>query len=406
MCLIAYAKSDRSQIPADNLKRAHTRNKDAWGLMYPNRETGGIHLVRDTTNHDDFRKHWLDAPTGVPIAAHFRYSTSGSDTPAMAHPFPVLVDGEDENKIVLAVMHNGVMSDWVDHKVRNQSDTYNFIQQVLTPMLVDNPDLIESEGWRKAMGGIIGNPNKLLFMRADGEVFIVNDWQGAWKEGGVWYSNEYSIEEPKPVTHSYHGGGGYYGGRYGSLGNYGADAFDWDDTSPIKDWKGKSANKEDTCAIAGGKTALIGYAKNSANGRGGWADRMGRDENGIWRKCLDGEYLTLVIENGDDQVFVIKKFTKPVSGEPLDTLDKEGDVTVPETQGTSQPRVIDVPDEEDEGQKQTLHANMQDIGVEDFIENALFWTDEQIEQWVLSNNGLDIADAISGIIADGAQYYN
>lgn len=49
------------------------------------------------------------------------------------------------------------------------------------------------------MGAILGEDNKLLFMRGDGAVFLVNGAQGRFEDDGVWYSNTYSIEPPRPM---------------------------------------------------------------------------------------------------------------------------------------------------------------------------------------------------------------
>ncbi len=190
MCLIAFAAQDRGQIPDNHLAWAHARNDDSWGIMFP--EDGHVRLLRDVSDHAAFCKVWNGSPRQRPIAAHFRYGTSGSMTAAMAHPFPVL---EDEGGVTLAVMHNGVMSCVADQGAL--SDTAVFIRDVLQPQLEARPDLIEVEGWREAMGAILGMENKLLLMRGDGEAFLVNGWQGHF-EDGVWYSNSYSIEPPKP----------------------------------------------------------------------------------------------------------------------------------------------------------------------------------------------------------------
>ncbi len=191
MCLIAYADKDRGQIPEIHLARAHARNDDAWGIMFA--EAGHVRLVRDVSDHAAFLAAWDRTPRDTPIAVHFRYGTSGSMSAAMAHPFPVL---EDSNGVTLAVMHNGVMTCIGEEGFL--SDTAVFIRDVLKPQLEAVPGLIEVEGWREAMGAILGEDNKLLFMRGDGAVFLVNGWQGQVEADGVWYSNIYSIEPPKP----------------------------------------------------------------------------------------------------------------------------------------------------------------------------------------------------------------
>jgi hypothetical protein len=193
MCLIAFAQKDRSQIPGIHLMRAHARNDDGWGIMFP--ENGHVRIVRDTTGHSAFRTAWKQTPLRTPIAAHFRFGTSGGRHVNMAHPFAVL---KDEVGISLAVMHNGVLSCVAAEG--ELSDTAVLVRDVLCPQLEAKPDLVEIEGWRQAMGAILGDDNKLLFMRGDGRTFFVNGWQGKFDKGGVWYSNTYSIAPPASTT--------------------------------------------------------------------------------------------------------------------------------------------------------------------------------------------------------------
>jgi hypothetical protein len=206
MCLIAYADKDRNQIPEIHLARAHARNDDSWGIMFP--EDGHVRLIRDVSDHAAFLAVWNRMPRDTPIAVHFRYGTSGSMSAEMAHPFPVL---EDEGGVTLAVMHNGVMNCIGEEGLL--SDTAVFIRDVLKPQLEAVPGLIEVEGWREAMGAVLGEDNKLLFMRGDGAVFLINGWQGQFEADGVWYSNTYSIEppRPKPIAADLFAGSGHAG---------------------------------------------------------------------------------------------------------------------------------------------------------------------------------------------------
>jgi hypothetical protein len=190
MCWIGFAPKDRSQIPGIHLQRAHHRNDDAWGIMFA--ADGRVHVSRDVSGHDGFREAWKAAPARTSIACHFRYGTSGAMDSTMAHPFPILEDGDG---VKLAMMHNGVMS--CVYSEGGLSDTAVFVRDVLQPQLEARPDLIELDGWRAAMGAILGEDNKLVFCRADGRFFFVNGYQGEWQKAGTWYSNIYSIEEPK-----------------------------------------------------------------------------------------------------------------------------------------------------------------------------------------------------------------
>ena len=358
MCLIAVASKDRSQIPSVNLENAHRRNSDAWGVMYPKGD-GTLVLLKDVSDHAAFRKHWLDVPTGRPVAAHFRFATHGAKDLGMAHPFPLLVD--ENGDVVLAMMHNGVLSGWSDFKERSLSDTYIFLRDVLTPQLVDNPDLVKSNGWRQAMGAIIGNPNKFVFMEGDGSTYIVNDYQGKWEKGGVWYSNTYSIESPvytKPTTHTPY---------YGENGSW---------------WKGYMQDKNDDAYgdLGSGVPGDEGVVKEVA----GTALKSFVYING------EPKYLT----PDELEAHMHKKSVVSVSaghGEPLDTIDSD-----------PAPRscIVDVPDE-----SHHAFASMAGLEPSDFAENLYYFSEDQVAEWVEQAHRDEITEAFTWLSV-GESIYN
>lgn len=189
MCLIAFT-STKERLNKDYLRRAHNRNSDAWGIMYP--MAGKVQMSRGTGLHGEFDAALRQVPTGAPVATHFRFTTVGSKSLDMAHPFDVLGDGS------LAVMHNGTFDQFSDWHSET-SDTAMFCEEILKPQLSEMPYLLDNDAWRVALGKMLGGDNKLAFMRGDGKTFLVNQGLGFW-ENGVWYSNEYSVEEPKPLA--------------------------------------------------------------------------------------------------------------------------------------------------------------------------------------------------------------
>ena len=372
MCLIVYAPKDRSQIPAAHLENAHWRNDDAWGIMYA--QNGKLTLLRDVTDHANFRKHWLEAPNNTPIVAHFRYGTSGAMTADMAHPFPVLCD--DEGNITLAMMHNGVLSVVDEDKKEKLSDTAVLIRDVIQPMLVSNPHLVEDNGWLEAMGTVIGNPNKLVFMNNNGEVFIVNDWQGDWETGGVWYSNKYSLAPP--VT------------PYKGTTSYGSSAWDgydgWDDDKPI--------TKVGGGLVVGGSAdgfwkKFITQKPNNTNIVGA-ADACGTQSPLLDPMDLPAQEDEIQYIGG--QPFIFKSgIWRQVTKEELEAAVADFERT-----GTLVTKTVDVTEDEDEFYISEKEA---------FIDNVYSLSEAEIYNYVVNAKPEDITDIIMNLTGTSDSLY-
>jgi hypothetical protein len=189
MCLIAVARK-RSDIPAKNLKNAHTRNKDGWGIMYAHE--GRVVSFRGTGDHKEFLEVWDGLPD-VPIAVHFRYRTKGPKDLENCHPFKVLDFERDGQDIFL--MHNGPQVARDCEGDDKRSDTLEFTQDLVAPLLRGKPRFVRTMAFRRIMQNMI-ETEKLVFLEGCGKWHFANYDEGEVIEG-VWYSNTYSIEEQK-----------------------------------------------------------------------------------------------------------------------------------------------------------------------------------------------------------------
>jgi hypothetical protein len=189
MCLIAVAKK-RSLIPLENLKQAHTRNKDGWGIMYAMEDR--VISYRGLGDHKEFLNVWESLPD-VPIAAHFRFRTKGPTDIENCHPFKVL-DAERDGQDVY-VMHNGPQVARDCHGDKRRSDTLEFVQDLVAPMLRGKPRFIRTAAFRRIMENMIDS-EKLVFLEGCGKWHFANYGEGEVIDS-VWYSNTYSIESAK-----------------------------------------------------------------------------------------------------------------------------------------------------------------------------------------------------------------
>lgn len=119
-------------------------------------------------------------------AIHFRYATHGAIDTKNCHPFRV-IDG-------LYLMHNGVMSKYGDMN-KNQSDTRNFIDYYLRPLIEKNGiEIIYTKEFKEMVEKEIGCNNKIVLIDKDFNYVIFNESVGTWIDNN-WLSNTYSTGE-------------------------------------------------------------------------------------------------------------------------------------------------------------------------------------------------------------------
>jgi hypothetical protein len=130
---------------------------------------------------------------GLPAVIHTRWATHGAKNIDNCHPFQVTP------KIWLA--HNGIMQ--VPMLAPDRSDTYNFVEYVLGPILKANPKLWGTAQLEKVIMEMAGDGNKFALLNAKGEIQIINEHAGAWIGKGIWVSNLRSIIPTKYVFTPY-----------------------------------------------------------------------------------------------------------------------------------------------------------------------------------------------------------
>ena len=193
MCLIIYKPATtNAMIPSSYIRNAAEGNDDGFGLMW----SDGFNLHIERTMDPDSRRHveMIDTvPEGVPLIMHWRFGTHGTKSLNTCHPFPVTPD------IYLA--HNGVLS--IDTSSdRGLTDTQHFINAILRPELISDPDQYGTPEFAETIGHLIGG-SKFAMLRSDGKVMLVNEQEGTWRDD-LWYSNSCGFYSPaKYWTTSY-----------------------------------------------------------------------------------------------------------------------------------------------------------------------------------------------------------
>lgn len=177
MCLIIHKPAGR-KVPSDVLSSAMLLNRDGVGIMYA--EDGRIIIERSLSASLLTKR--LPQLKAREVIVHFRMRTHGSIDLDNTHPFEV-TDG-------VAMVHNGILSDYGDEKV---SDTRDFNAGVLRPLLSTHPDIYNDPPFGDALEDYIGPNNKILMLRSDGTVWSLNRHTGV-EYNGVWLSNTYAWE--------------------------------------------------------------------------------------------------------------------------------------------------------------------------------------------------------------------
>lgn len=167
MCVIIWAPC--GTIPDSQVTKAMSTHPDGWGFTVVTKR--GLATYRSII-YNDFLAAWRRRTKG-PVLFHARWATHGQICTEHCHPFGV------NKKLVMA--HNGIIPGFGS---KDKSDTLDFVEEVIQPM----PEWFLAEaGIMRLIAAAIGN-SKLVFLTSKGEVTIVNEHLGVWKEKR-WYSN-------------------------------------------------------------------------------------------------------------------------------------------------------------------------------------------------------------------------
>jgi hypothetical protein len=166
-------------------QNGYDRNPDGWGFAVPDRHKKSVIIRKNTTSFKDFWKQFKPF-RDRPALVHFRIKTHGVVEKRNCHPFRV---GSD-----LAMIHNGQL-DIECNEMKDKSDTWHFVKQVLRPMYDDSPIFPWNAGCQFIAEQYI-DYNKCAFLHADGDFAWWNKEAGHEVKDGHWYSNK-TYEEPK-----------------------------------------------------------------------------------------------------------------------------------------------------------------------------------------------------------------
>jgi Glutamine amidotransferases class-II len=174
MCL-AIVKKANATLDPEEMKEASISNPHGFGVAW----TDGKRLrcfktMKKTELFDRLKKI-----VAYPAIVHFRFATHGTKSVENCHPFRI-------NKST-AMIHNGI----IDIKCHDatRSDTWHFVEDVVKPLeAMSRGQFISSPEGQEMMAKYIGSGSKLCFLNWKGEIVIVNESAGHWRDN-VWYSN-------------------------------------------------------------------------------------------------------------------------------------------------------------------------------------------------------------------------
>lgn len=183
MCLIVHCPKD-IELPESLALRSFNNNPHGWGVMYA--KNGKVLTARGLGVADYLDT--LDRLKDEDFVVHTRVATHGDINIANTHPFKVTKN--------VYMMHNGIIS---NYKVINprMSDSWHFAKW-LAP-IVNGGEILDDKDFIDVIGRRIGKGNKIVLLRGDGKVFIVNEDQGV-EYKNMWLSNDYSIWAPPPMS--------------------------------------------------------------------------------------------------------------------------------------------------------------------------------------------------------------
>lgn len=183
MCLLIAQPRGVTFSKAD-LRDYLSYNGDGFGMCVP--VAGKLEIVRIVGDPKAAIAAYYALAAGKKAMLHFRMATHGTKGVENCHPFLLTPD--------IACAHNGILDIEADSD-KGASDTRLFCDNILAPIARDNPDALFTADMRAILSGIIGESNRLMFMRADGKVSIVNEASGVVHRK-AWLSNTYAWSAP------------------------------------------------------------------------------------------------------------------------------------------------------------------------------------------------------------------
>lgn len=193
MCVIII-KNKATELPKkEDLKNCFENNPDGAGFMYT--DNGRVVIDKGYMTQKSFLKQYeklckkYDDFKNKSLIIHMRITTDGSTSKKNCHPFIISKNFKDCHKLHtssnLGVAHNGIISAYKPPKnTQDISDTINFINKYLAPILEDAPNLYKNQAFLDGLENITNS--KLAFLDTNDDIFTCGNFT---EKDGVLYSN-------------------------------------------------------------------------------------------------------------------------------------------------------------------------------------------------------------------------
>lgn len=192
MCIIVSKEKGVELPKKDILKNCFENNPDGAGFMYVN--NGKVHIEKGFMNFENLSNR-LDALNSQidlknkNLVLHFRIGTSGKNDASTCHPYPI-TNKERYLKSTrvacsVAMVHNGVISNYAYKNDNNLNDTQNFVKDFVSYLYFLNRNFLKL----KSTKDILYNEcqqTKLCFLDKDDKIYYVGDFE---EVDGIKYSN-------------------------------------------------------------------------------------------------------------------------------------------------------------------------------------------------------------------------
>lgn len=220
MCVICCKPRDII-LTEDCIKEMYSGNKDGAGFAYfaeniEGQDKDGNHvgpqnevcIVKGIFDLDKFFELY-EPHKAKQCLLHFRISTGCRIDGRNCHPFRV-----NDN---LVYVHNGHISLIPALTKNDNSDTWNYNESILKPLISASPDLYLKPSFKWMMEASLSTNNKIVFLDSNGQFVIINEKLGEWNSG-VWFSNKSYMKYHKGYQAVV--GGTEYPGYIASGNNY------------------------------------------------------------------------------------------------------------------------------------------------------------------------------------------
>jgi predicted glutamine amidotransferase len=202
VCLIIAPGADGkvALLPEEVYPSVYAKNNDGFGAMWT--ENGRVEHVKmlGLSKDEEYAKMKELTEQHPDVIFHMRFKTHGKVIPSLCHPFRILHKSRHGKDLFF--MHNGVLSAFGNNLTYGQSDTTNFKDKILVPLLTRNPDALDDPSVMEALNKMTSG-NRLIFLDSNGKVHRTSEstWNNRY---GLTLSNTYMLpSEHQPYTGNY-----------------------------------------------------------------------------------------------------------------------------------------------------------------------------------------------------------